>query len=234
MSWHLDRLCVDATADKGPRGERVRVPHFARAEFVPAPHDPRDLRNHSENSTSDVRVFGNAPWADAPRQENERSQNSLRFLEAEAEGTRSIAKASSGPRGAMCKRRAEREPRWQAESAASLRRPNSLGEGLFSRLPNSGIAQLSDSANQPSGDRPHASAAFCEGGAGLLRRLCPDVRRRGSAARLALSPKQVGDDAPQPAPRRRALAVIERGRHLCLLQLVDLEGGLLGCASVTE
>jgi hypothetical protein len=63
MSWHLDRLCVDATADKGPRGERVRVPHFARAEFVPAPHDPRDLRNHSENSTSDVRVFGNAPWA---------------------------------------------------------------------------------------------------------------------------------------------------------------------------
>ena len=60
MSWHLDRLCVDAAADEDPRNERVGVPHLARAEFIAAPHDRRDVWNQSEQAPSDVRVFRNA------------------------------------------------------------------------------------------------------------------------------------------------------------------------------
>jgi hypothetical protein len=63
MSWHLNPLYLDSAPDEDPRGERVRVPHLTCAEFIAAPHNPRDVWNQSEDTPGDVCVFGNALWA---------------------------------------------------------------------------------------------------------------------------------------------------------------------------
>ena len=63
MGWHLNPLCVDSAPDEDPRGERVRVPHLTRAEFIAAPHDSRGVWNQSEHKPRDICVLGNALWA---------------------------------------------------------------------------------------------------------------------------------------------------------------------------
>ena len=50
ISWWRKQRCIDIASPQQPRGDRIRVPHLARTEFVSTPHGRGYQRNQIEES----------------------------------------------------------------------------------------------------------------------------------------------------------------------------------------